>query len=74
MPKVYLSEEDRQKEKIIRALFWAAKGKQKDLAKVWNISQPAVSKRLSSGNVTLIDLLKAREILNLDLGELLKER
>lgn len=75
MPKVYLSAEDRQRDKIIRAIGWATKGKQKDLAKVWGISQPAVSQRLKHGNITLIDLWKARGILDIDLGELVgKER
>ena len=77
MPKVYLSQTERQERKIIRTLSGAAKGKQKALAERWGITQSAVSQRLSKGNVTLIDLWKARDVLDIDgedLAELIGER
>ena len=70
MPKVYLSGDDRRKQKIIRTLQGVAKGKQKDLSEVWGITQPAVSQRLKSGNVTLYDLYLARDFLRIDLEDL----
>ena len=77
MPKVYTSSADRQTQKIIRVLKGASQGHQEALADVWGISQPAVSHRLNTGNVTLIDLWKARKIIDLDahdLEYLIKER
>lgn len=77
MPRVYLSQTERQERKIIRTLSAAAKGKQKALAERWGITQSAVSQRLSKGNVTLLDLWKARDVLDMDgedLEELIGER
>lgn len=77
MPSVYLSQAERQERKIIRLLSGAAKGHQKDLAEIWNISQPAVSKRLASGNITLFELWQASEVLQIDAADiidLMKER
>lgn len=77
MPRVYLCQAERQERKIIRTLSAAAKGKQKALAERWGITQSAVSQRLSKGNVTLLDLWKARDVLDMDgedLAELIGER
>ena len=64
MPKVYLTQEERQLKRIIRTLQAESKGKQKELAKVWGITQQGVSHRINTGAVTIIDLWKAREIIN----------
>lgn len=64
MPKVYKSQADRQANRIISALNRAAKGKQSELADVWGISQQAVSWRLKTGRVTLIDLALADKVLD----------
>lgn len=77
MPKVYTSAADKQAAKIIRILKGAATGHQNDLADVWGISQQAVSHRLNTGNITLIDLWKARHIIDLDTKDieyLIRER
>lgn len=77
MPKVYTSTADRQQQKIIRILKGAANGQQNALADVWGISQQAVSHRLNTGNITLIDLWKARHIIDLDAKDieyLIRER
>ena len=74
MPKVYLSENERKKDRIIKTLFVLTKGHQKDLARVWEISQPAVSQRLKKGDVTLYDLYRAREFIDLDeIADLLRK-
>lgn len=64
MPKAYLTQEERQKQRIIRTLQAESKGRQKELAKVWGITQQAVSHRINTGNVTILDLWKAREIID----------
>lgn len=75
MPKVYLDSAERQNAKINRELSSMAKGQQSNLAKLWGISQQAVSKRLNTGNVTLIDLWKARHIFDADeIADLIKGR
>ena len=66
MPKIYASREERQKAKIIRDLTGMAKGKQNDLASCWGISQPAVSHRLNTGNVSIMDLYEARHVFGID--------
>lgn len=70
MPKVYINSADRQAAKIIRTLKAAAAGKQCDLAKCWGVSQQAVSHRLNTGNVTMLDLWKARDIFELDVKDI----
>lgn len=70
MPKVYGSRKDRQAQKIINVLSRAAKGKQKDLATCWGISQPAVSHRINTGAVTMIEMWEARQILGIERGEI----
>ena len=77
MPKVYTNSADRQSQKIIRVLKGAADGKHEELADVWNISRQAVDYRIKHGNITLIDLWKARKIIDLDAHDieyLIKER
>jgi predicted transcriptional regulator len=66
MPKIYASKEERQKAKIIRDLTGMAKGKQSKLADLWGISQPAVSHRLNTGNVSIMDLYEARHVFGVD--------
>ena len=70
MPKVYQGKEDRQKAKIIRILCGACKGKQKDLAERWGISQPAVSQRLNNGNITLFDIWQAKDLIAIDSADI----
>lgn len=72
MPKILLTQAERQEQKIIRLLSGAAKGHQKDLAEIWNISQPAVSKRLACGNVTLFELWQARDVLQIDEADVIE--
>ena len=77
MPKVYTSSADKQAQKIIRVLKGASQGQQDALADAWGISQQAVSHRLNTGNITLIDLWKARKIIDLDAHDieyLIRER
>lgn len=70
MPRVYLTSEDKRKQEIISLLTGMAAGKQKELSNVWDISQQAVSYKLKHGNVTLLDLYKAREVLEMDLHKI----
>lgn len=70
MPRVYLTKEDKREREISDMLKQLSSGKQDALAKVWGISQQGVSHRLKNGNITLIDLYRAREIINLDLRKL----
>ena len=77
MPKVYTNLADRQTQKIIRVLKGAANGKHDQLAEAWDISRQAVEYRLKHGNITLIDLWKARKIIDLDARDieyLIRER
>lgn len=72
MPKVYADGNQRQKAKIIRILCGATKGKQKDLAERWGISQPAVSQRLNNGNITLFDLWQAKDLIAIDSKDIME--
>lgn len=77
MPKVYTSSADRQSQRIIRVLKGAADGKHDALADVWDISRQAVDYRIKNGNITLLDLWKARHVIDLDAKDieyLIKER
>ncbi len=77
MPKVYKSSADKQQAKIIRVLKGASDGKHEQLADVWNVSRQAVDYRIKNGKVTLIDLWKARHIIDLDAHDieyLIRER
>lgn len=65
MPKIKTTDQIRA-DKIIKTLRGHAEGRQSELAEVWGISQPAVSQRLRTGNITLFDLYRAQGILNLD--------
>lgn len=66
MPKAFLTSESRREAEINRMIAAMAKGKQSLLAECWGISQPAVCNRIKSGNITLLDLYKARDILQFD--------
>lgn len=70
MPRVRLIEEERRRDAIIKFLSGMAAGHHKELAEVWGISQPGASYRIRHGNVTLLDLYKARDIISLDLRKL----
>jgi len=70
MPKVYLTKEDKREQEINTELQRMAAGHHKELAEVWGISQPGASYRIRHGNITLLDLYKAREIISLDLRKL----
>ena len=77
MPKVYGSLAERQEAKIIRVLKGAADGKHEQLADAWDVSRQAVDYRIKHGNVTLLDLWKARDVFDLDARDieyLIRER
>lgn len=76
MPKV-TSLTDRQAEKIIRMIKGATAGKHDKLADCWDISRQAVDYRIKNGNITLLDLWKARHLIDLDAKDieyLIRER
>ena len=54
MPKIKTTDQIRA-DKIIKTLRGHAEGHHSELADAWGISQPAVGKRLKSGNITLFD-------------------
>lgn len=66
MPKVYGSLAEKQQAKIIRVLKVVTYGKHDQLAEAWDISRQAVDYRIKQGNVTLLDLWKARNVIDLD--------
>lgn len=77
MPRVYTSQAERQEAKIIRMLKGAADGKHEQLADVWDVSRQAVDYRIKNGKVTLLDLWKARDVIDLDAADieyLIRER
>lgn len=77
MPRVYMSLAERQEAKIIRLLKGAADGKHEQLADVWDVSRQAVDYRIKNGKVTLLDLWKARDVIDLDAADieyLIRER
>lgn len=77
MPKVYTSQAERQEQRIIRTIKGASDGKHEALAEVWDISRQAVDYRIKHGNITLLDLWKARRVIDLDAKDiefLIKER
>ena len=77
MPRVYTSQAERQEAKIIRLLKGAADGKHEQLADAWEVSRQAVDYRIKHGNVTLLDLWKARDVIDLDAHDieyLIRER
>lgn len=69
MPKV-TSLADRQAAKIIRTIKGAAAGKHDQLADCWDISRQAVDYRIKHGNITLLDLWKARHLIDLDAADI----
>ena len=71
MPKVYLTKADKREQEINTELQRMAAGKHKELATVWGISQPGASYRIRHGNITLLDLYKAREIMQIDMRKLM---
>lgn len=77
MPKVYIDSAQRQEARIIRVLKGAADGKHEQLADAWDVSRQAVDYRIKHGNITLLDLWKARHIIELDAQDieyLIRER
>lgn len=67
MSKVYLSESERQAQRIRRVLTGICKEiGYADVADAWGISKAAVCQRLQSGNITLLDLWKIRHVANID--------
>ena len=77
MPKVYGSLAEKQEAKIIRVLKGAADGKHEQLADAWGISRQAADYRIKNGNITLLDLWKARDVFDLDARDieyLIRER
>jgi len=77
MPKVYTSLAEKQEARIIRVLKGAADGKHEQLADVWDVSRQAVDYRIKNGKITLLDLWKARDVIDLDAHDieyLIRER
>lgn len=77
MPKVYTNTAERQAQRIIRTIKGAADGKHDALADCWDISRQAVDYRIKHGKITLLDLWKARHVIDLDATDieyLIKER
>lgn len=71
MPRTYLTKADKREQEINTELQRMAAGKHKELAAVWGISQPGASYRIRHGNITLLDLYKAREIMPIDMRKLM---
>ena len=65
MPKV-TSLADRQQKIIITAIKGVTDGKHEQLADAWQMSRQAVEYRIKNGRVTLLDLWKARNVIDLD--------
>lgn len=77
MPKVYMSAAEKQEARIIRVLKGAADGKHEQLANAWEVSRQAVDYRIKNGKITLLDLWKARDVIDLDaqdIEHLIRER
>lgn len=69
MPKVFISEQDRQLERLKKALYGQMKIRSvttSDLGELWGISQAGASYRIRTGTITAIDLWKANKILHFD--------
>ena len=67
MPKVYLDEAERQKQRIRRVLTGICKETGYSvIGDAWGISRSGVCQRLATGNITLLDLWKIRNIAQLD--------
>lgn len=67
MPRVSINRElyrARDLKKLIEIKMIMYGYKQKDLARVLNISQPALSKKMTENNYSLNDFVKISEVLN----------
>ena len=75
MPKVSINKElykAKNLKKLIEMKMIQYDYKQKDLARVLNISQPALSKKLAENNYSLQDFSRISEILNFTDEEIVK--
>lgn len=66
MPKVYTSETERQKEKIvatIRGNMYTHKATNKTVGEALGITPQAAGERIRKGNFTLLDMWKLRKVL-----------
>lgn len=70
MPKTYLNSAERQQTRIQKMIAGWASGKTEQLAKAWELTPQAVNARIRTGNVTLLDLWKAREVFQFDLMDI----
>ena len=70
MPKTYLTKAERQQERIQKMIAGWAKGKTDELSEAWELTPQAVNARIRTGNVTLLDLWKAREVFQFDLMDI----
>ena len=70
MPRTYLTSADRQQNRIQKMIAGWANGKTEQLAKAWELTPQAVNARIRTGNVTLLDLWKAREVFQFDLKDI----
>lgn len=66
MPKTYLTMSDQQEARIQKTIKGWALGKTKELAECWELTPQAVNARIRSGNITLLDLWKARDVFAFD--------
>lgn len=75
MPKVSINKElykAKNLKKLIEMKMIQYEYKQKDLARVLNISQPALSKKMNENNYSLADFVTITETLNFTDEEILK--
>ena len=70
MPKVYTSLAEKQEARIIRLIKVAAEGKHEQLAEAWGVTRQAADYRIKRRNITLLDLWKARDVMDLDMQDL----
>ena len=70
MPRTYLTSAERQQTRIQKMIAGWASGKTEQLAKAWELTPQAVNARIRTGNVTLLDLWKAREVFQFDLMDI----
>ena len=70
MPKTYLTKAERQQERIQKMIAGWAKGKTEELSEAWELTPQAVNARVRAGNITLLDLWKARDVFRFDLKDI----
>lgn len=75
MPRTYLSERQRITARIQRMIIGqmaVLNLKQKDLAAVWGITQPAAGYKIRNGAITIAEFIEANKVLQFTDGEMLE--